>query len=107
MAVPSPEGAVQLSPGREPWVNRMRQPPAPEGRHTPSVSPLRGWNQFWAEYPGLAPWANLCRPFGATKYSTDNPPRGTGVRATRCRQAERQRFPTSPWLEEAARFALG
>src|SRR3954451_13162434 len=36
---------------------------APEGRHI--VPPLRGCVANGHGYPGLTPWANLCRPFGA------------------------------------------
>jgi hypothetical protein len=73
----SPEGAAHLSPGREPWVNvGSIFDPAPEGRHN------NGWHRWcrpsgasisWErEYPGLAPWAKLYRPFGA---ETRQPPR--------------------------------
>src|SRR5437016_11934355 len=81
-----PEGVQQDSPGRKPWVQGQIAE-SPEGRrsevrsqlqinarHKPAhfnsgttASPLRGFRCCFAcSQPGLAPWAFLIRPFGAS-----------------------------------------
>src|SRR5207237_10438041 len=67
----SPEGAVQVSPGREPWVGEPAITQAPKWRYSPRsvggcVAPS-GLGSVRRCDPGLTPWAMMCRPFGAEK----------------------------------------
>src|SRR4051812_39951497 len=66
----SPEGAADVSPGRKPWVRCERVVQAPKGRQTERrpashLSPFQGLGIARHCDPGLAPWAEVCRPFRA------------------------------------------
>jgi hypothetical protein len=86
-SAPAPLGAQYLSPGRQPWVRK----PSPRLRHPSPAGPPPGglllevqWNTtLWAagragegrgeregvSNPRLAPWAKLCRSFGAEFFN--------------------------------------
>jgi hypothetical protein len=67
-----PGGPKELSPGRQPWVQKAWFAGAPAGRkkrfrrgNSPwFCRPLRGLTGAWAWFPGLAPWAKFYRPLG-------------------------------------------
>ena len=69
-----PEGPKELSPGREPWVQKaLLFAGAPAGRKNKvstrdlslGLPPLSGLDRRWGlGFPGLAPWAKFYRPLG-------------------------------------------
>ena len=63
-ARPSPERALQQSPGRKPWVNGFSMTQALKGRHRIQCRPFRAPSPAFL-YPGLTAWALLLRPFRA------------------------------------------
>ena len=66
---PEPGGRNNISPGREPWVERKKQVESPgddtEFHHVRLLCrPCRGLGSLINAYPGLTPWAMIVPPYG-------------------------------------------
>src|SRR5438105_2349224 len=75
LIVRSPEGAAQLSPGREPWVTVGKILRAPKGRHTTSgirlCRPFGASSELVPRTQGSRPGLSCAAPSGLRKHAAD------------------------------------